>query len=80
MRNYHTDSKKFAAGESTGVYRGKMKHGPGVEHFKDALHTVKPRTPVVRHAGQPSVGPCDSDATLATVSSRGATDFGGPKS
>jgi len=73
MRNYHTDSKKFAEGQSTGVYRGKMKHGAGVEHFKDALHTVKPRTPVTEHADCPSVG----TQTLAETSARGATDFTG---
>jgi hypothetical protein len=73
MRNYHTDSKRFAPGESTGKYRGAMKHGPGVEEFKDALHTVKPRTPVVSHAGQPAPGTAE---TLAEVSSRGATTAG----
>jgi len=76
MANYHTDSKKFAPGQSTGTYRGKMKHGAGVEHIKDALHTVKPRTPVVRHGDCPSVGTED----LATVSARGATTFGAGKS
>ena len=71
MRNYHTDSKKFAPGQSTGVYRGKMKHNPAVEAFKDALHTIKPRDVVAQHDGNPSVG----TQTLAEVSSRGATDF-----
>jgi hypothetical protein len=73
--NYHTDSKKFAPGKSTGVYRGQKKHGRAVESFKDALHTVKPRTPVVEH-DCPSVG----TSTLADVSAKGATTFGGPKS
>jgi hypothetical protein len=73
MANYHTDSKKFMKGRTTGVYRGKMKHGAGVEHFKDALGTVKPRTPVVAHADCTSVG----TETLANVSSKGATDFSG---
>jgi hypothetical protein len=57
MRNFHTDSKKFMPGKSTGVYRGRMKHGRGVEHFKDALHTEQRRDPVtVAHEGIASVG------------------------
>jgi hypothetical protein len=76
MRNRHTDSGKFMAGESTGVYRGRMKHGPGVEEIKDALHTIKPRNVVTQHDG-PSVG--TQTQTLAEVSSRGATDFPGRK-
>jgi hypothetical protein len=55
MANFHTDSKKFAPGKSTGVYRGRMKHGAGVEHFKDALHTEQPRNPVKAHEGVASV-------------------------
>jgi hypothetical protein len=70
--NRHTDSGKFMAGQSTGVYRGKLRHGPGVEEIKDALHTVPRPTPVVQHES-PSVG----TQTLAEVSSRGATDFSG---
>ncbi len=70
MSNRHTESKKFAPGRLTGVYRGRMKHGAGVEHIKDALHTVPPRTPVARHCNVPSVG----TETLAEVSSKGATD------
>ena len=69
--NRHTDSGKFAPGQSTGTYRGKMRHGPGVEEIKDALHTIKPRDVVTQHDGNPSVG----TQTLAQVSSRGATDF-----
>jgi hypothetical protein len=42
-------------GQSTGVYRGQMKHGAGVEHFKDALHTEQPRNPVAAHEGVASV-------------------------
>jgi hypothetical protein len=63
VSNHHTDSKKFAPGQSTGVYRGRMKHGAGVEHFKDALHTVPSRNP-------------GGAATLAEVSAKGATTFG----
>jgi hypothetical protein len=74
-KNRHTDTGKFMKGESTGVYRGKMKHGRAVEAFKDALHTVPSRKPVCAHDG-PSV---NSD-TLAEISSRGATDFGTGKS
>jgi hypothetical protein len=73
MANFHTDSKKFAKGKSTGTYRGQMKHGRAVEAFKDALHTEQPRTPVVAHADCPSVGTED----LATVSAKGATTFAG---
>jgi hypothetical protein len=73
MRNYHTDSKKFMPGKSTGVYRGQKKHGRAVEAQKDALHTEQPRTPVVRHGDCPSVG----TETLAETSARGATDFTG---
>ena len=73
MANFHTDSKKFAKGKSTGTYRGQMKHGRAVEAFKDALHTEQPRTPVVRHGDCPSVG----TETLAETSARGATDFTG---
>jgi hypothetical protein len=72
MRNRHTDSKRFMPGKSTGVYRGTTKHGPSVEEFKDALHTVKPRTPVVRAGDCPSVG----TETIAEASARGATTFG----
>ena len=72
MRNYHTDSKKFMPGKSTGVYRGQMKHGHAVEAQKDALHTEQPRTPVTEHDG-PSVG----TDTLAAVSAKGATTFTG---
>jgi hypothetical protein len=74
MRNFHTDSKKFAPGKSTGHYRGQMKHGRAVEAFKDALHTEQPRTPVVAHANCPSVG---TPETLADVSAKGATTFTG---
>jgi hypothetical protein len=77
MRNRHTDSGKFMPGKSTGVYRGQMKHGAGVEHFKDALHTEKPRTPIVAHADCPSVG---TPETLADVSAKGATTFTGKSS
>jgi hypothetical protein len=57
VSNFHTDSKKFMPGKSTGVYRGRMKHGAGVEHFKDALHTEQRRDPVtVAHEGIASVG------------------------
>ena len=73
MRNYHTDSKKFAPGKSTGVYRGQMKHDPSTEAVKDSLHTVQSRKPVVAHADCPSV----NTDTLADISSRGATDFSG---
>ena len=73
MANYHTDSKKFMKGKSTGAYRGQMKHGHAVEVQKDALHTEQPRTPVVRHGDCPSVG----TETLAETSARGATDFTG---
>jgi hypothetical protein len=55
VSNYHADSKKFMPGKSTGVYRGQMKHGAGVEHFKDALHTEQRRTPIVSHEGVASV-------------------------
>ena len=55
-KNRHTDSGQFMPGQSTGVYRGQAKHGAGVEHFKDALHTVKPRTPVVPHDNQLAPG------------------------
>jgi hypothetical protein len=72
--NRHTDTGKFMPGESTGVYRGKRKHGRAVEAQKDALFTKPSRTPVVAHNDCPSVG------TLADVSAKGATTFGGPKS
>jgi hypothetical protein len=71
-RNRHTDSGRFMPGGSTGVYRGKTKHGEPVSSFKDALHTKPRRTPVVAH-DCPSVG----TGTLADVSSRGATTFSG---
>lgn len=76
MRNRHTDSKKFMRGESTGHYRGARKHDRSTEAFKDALGTVPSRNPVTRHGDCPSVG----TETLATVSSKGATDFAGGKS
>jgi hypothetical protein len=57
VSNRHTDSKKFMPGQSTGVYRGQMKHGTEVEHVKDALHTTQQRDPVtVAHDGVASVG------------------------
>jgi hypothetical protein len=75
-KNRHTDTGKFMKGESTGVYRGKMKHNSAaVEAFKDALHTTPSRKPVCAHDG-PSV----NTDTLADISSRGATDFGAGKS
>jgi hypothetical protein len=73
MANYHTDSKKFMKGKSTGTYRGQMKHGRAVEAQKDALHTEQPRSPVVRHGDCPSVG----TDTLAETSAKGATTFTG---
>jgi hypothetical protein len=54
-KNRHTDSGKFMPGKSTGVYRGQMKHGPGVEHVKDALHTAPSRKVVQPHDGVQSV-------------------------
>ena len=83
MRNFHTDSKKFMPGKSTGVYRGRMKHGRGVEHFKDALHTEQRRDPVtVAHEGIASVGAggtkptqpkCDDGNTAANEAFNNAT-------
>jgi hypothetical protein len=72
MRNRHVDSGKFMAGQDTGQYQGRMKHGEPVSSFKDALHTVPSRNPVRAHAGCPSVG----TGTLADISARGATTAG----
>jgi hypothetical protein len=75
-KNRHGNGK-FASGKSTGQYRGAMKHDASTEAFKTALGTEPGRNPVVSHAGCPSVG---TPETLADVSSKGATTFGGPKS
>ncbi len=54
MRNRHGNGK-FAPGESTGTYRGVMKHDASTEAIKDRLHTVQARKPVTAHDGAQSV-------------------------
>ena len=53
MRNRHGNGK-FAPGESTGTYRGVMKHDASTEAIKDRLHTVQARKPVTAHDGAQS--------------------------
>jgi hypothetical protein len=69
---------KFAPGKPLGTRKGSMRHDPSTEAIKDRLHNDlnRSRSPVGRHGGCPSVG----TNTLADVSARGATTFGGPKS
>ncbi len=69
---------KFAKGKPLGTRKGSMKHDASTSAIKDRLHNdLNPsRSPVGRHDDCPSVGTED----LATVSARGATTFGGPKS
>lgn len=54
MRNRHGNGK-FAPGESTGTYRGVLKHDASTEAIKDRLHTVQSRKVVAPHDGAQSV-------------------------
>jgi hypothetical protein len=68
---------KFAPGKPLGTRKGTMRHDASTEAIKDRLHNdLNPsRSPVVAHNNCPSVG----TDTLADVSAKGATTFGGPK-